>query len=81
MKKLRKVLALVLAMVMVLAMGITAFAQDVAYSSTDGYKATITINNPAKGETYTISQSTNSGSYAWGFSWSSSNTSVATVTK
>ena len=42
--------------------------------------------NPAsltlgKGETYTISQSTNSGSYAWGFSWSSSNTSVATVTK
>ncbi len=34
-----------------------------------------------KGETYTISQSTNSGSYAWGFSWSSSNTSVATVTK
>ena len=42
--------------------------------------------NPAsltlgKGETYTISQSTNSGSYAWGFSWSSSNTSVATVKK
>ena len=42
--------------------------------------------NPAsltlgKGEKYTISQSTNSGSYAWGFSWSSSNTSVATVTK
>ena len=34
-----------------------------------------------KGEKYTISQSTNSGSYAWGFSWSSSNTSVATVTK
>lgn len=42
--------------------------------------------NPAsltlgKGETYTISESTNSGSYAWGFSWSSSNTSVATVKK
>ena len=42
--------------------------------------------NPAsltlgKGEKYTISQSANSGSYAWGFSWSSSNTSVATVTK
>ena len=34
-----------------------------------------------KGEKYTISESTNSGSYAWGFSWSSSNTSVATVTK
>lgn len=34
-----------------------------------------------KGETYTISESTNSGSYAWGFSWSSSNTSVATVKK
>lgn len=42
--------------------------------------------NPAsltlgKGETYTISESTNSGSYAWGFSWSSSNTLVATVKK
>lgn len=42
--------------------------------------------NPAsltlgKGETYTISESTNSGSYAWGFIWSSSNTSVATVKK
>ena len=34
-----------------------------------------------KGEKYTISENTNSGSYAWGFSWSSSNTSVATVTK
>ena len=33
------------------------------------------------GESYTISQSTNSGSYAKGFTWSSSNTSVATVTK
>ncbi|MEE1318995.1 MAG: Ig-like domain-containing protein, partial [Ruminococcus sp.] len=34
-----------------------------------------------KGETFIVSQSTNSGSYAWGFSWSSSNTSVATVAK
>ena len=33
------------------------------------------------GESYTISQSTNSGSYAKGFTWSSSNKSVATVTK
>ena len=33
------------------------------------------------GESYIISQSTNSGSYAKGFTWSSSNKSVATVTK
>ena len=33
------------------------------------------------GESYTISQSTNDGSYAKVFTWSSSNKSVATVTK
>lgn len=33
------------------------------------------------GETYTISEVTNSGSYAKNFTWSSSNTSVATVEK
>lgn len=34
-----------------------------------------------KGEEFIISESTNAGSYAWKFNWSSSNTSVATVTK
>lgn len=33
------------------------------------------------GNTYTISESTNSGSYAYGFEWSSSNPMVATITK
>ena len=34
-----------------------------------------------KGETFIVSESTNSGSYAWGFSWSSSNISVAAIEK
>ena len=69
---------------------------NITVKTTNGKNATCKVTvkpaptsvkvNPAsltlgKGETYTISQSTNSGSYAWGFSWSSSNTSVATVTK
>lgn len=33
------------------------------------------------GKTYTLSESTNSGSYSYGITWSSSNTSVATVVK
>lgn len=33
------------------------------------------------GEEFIISESTNSGSYAWKFNWTSSNNSVATVTK
>ena len=33
------------------------------------------------GEEFIISESTNSGSYAWKFNWASSNNSVATVTK
>lgn len=33
------------------------------------------------GEEYIISESTNAGSYAWKFGWSSSDTKVATVTK
>lgn len=33
------------------------------------------------GEEYIISESTNTGSYAWKFGWSSSDTKVATVTK
>ena len=49
-----------------------------APTSVKGNPSSLTLG---KGEKYTISQSTNSGSYAWGFSWSSSNTSVATVTK
>lgn len=37
--------------------------------------------NLGKGEDYIISESTNSGSWAYNFTWSSSNTNVATVAK
>ena len=54
MKKMKKMMALALAMVMVLAMSLPVFAQTQAYSGTDGDGAKITVNNPAKGETYTV---------------------------
>ena len=50
--KLKKIVAFVLAMVMVFAMGTTVFAQTVG-DAEDG-KGSITINNPAKGETYKV---------------------------
>ena len=52
MKSLKKMMALALAMVMVLAMGITVFAQTEG-TAADG-KGSITINNAAKGETYSV---------------------------
>lgn len=52
MKKVKKMLALLLAAMMVLAMGITAMAQDVDAGA--GGSATITIENAAKGETYAV---------------------------
>lgn len=54
MKKMKKLASLLVALVMTLAMAIPVFAQTVALNpvNTDGAK--ITINNPAKGETYTI---------------------------
>ena len=54
MKHFKKMMALALAMVMVLAMSLPVFAQTQAYSGTDGDGATITVNNPARGETYKI---------------------------
>lgn len=51
MKCTRKLASLLLALVMVFALAVTAFAQDVA--GTDG-TGSITISNAAKGETYTI---------------------------
>ena len=53
-KTMKKMMALALAMVMMLAMGVTVFAQTVAYTGTDGDGATITVNNPAKGESYSV---------------------------
>ncbi len=54
MKKLNKVFVLVMAVIMTLAMSASVFAQSVAADPKDDDKATITINNPANGETYTI---------------------------
>ena len=56
MKKLNKVFVLVMAVIMTLAMSATAFAatQTVPMTTSDADNATITINNPAKGETYTL---------------------------
>ena len=58
MKSLKKMMALVIAMVMTLAMGVSVFAatQTVAKDPADADNATITVNNPAKGETYKVFQ-------------------------
>lgn len=52
MKTMRKILVTVLALMMVLALATTAFAQDVD-SGANG-AATITVNNASKGETYKV---------------------------
>lgn len=54
MKKMKKMMALLIAMVMTVAMGVTVFAQEVELTGENTGNATITINNPAKGETYSI---------------------------
>lgn len=52
MKKMKKIMALVLAMVMVLAMNVAVFAQTV--DTRAGGNGTITITNAAKSQTYSI---------------------------
>lgn len=54
MKRIKKLAALMMAAMMALAMGITAFAQTEPLDPADTDNAKITINNAAKGETYTI---------------------------
>ncbi len=54
MKNMKKVIALVLATVMVMAMGINVFAQN--KDSGQGGSATITITNASNGETYSVSK-------------------------
>ena len=54
MKTMKKMMAVLVAMVMTLAMCTTVFAQTAALSPADADSASITINNPAKGETYSI---------------------------
>lgn len=54
MKKMKKIMALVLAMVMVLAMNVSVFAQDKTKNPADADNATITISNASKGVTYSV---------------------------
>ena len=54
MKKMKKIFALLIAMVMVLGMSTSVFAQTKALDPADADNASITVNNPAKGETYTL---------------------------
>lgn len=54
MKRIKKLASLLLAMVMVLGMTMTSFAQTKALDPADADGATITIKNPAKGETYSL---------------------------
>ena len=54
MKKMKKFFALLIAMAMVLGMSTMVFAQSAAPTTPDADNASITINNPAKGESYTL---------------------------
>ena len=56
MKKFTKLLGIVLIMALVMSISVSAFAatQTVAKDPADADNATITINNPAKGETYSL---------------------------
>lgn len=54
MKNMKKIVALLLATVMVMAMSISVFAQTAALDPADADNASITINNPSKNETYKV---------------------------
>ncbi len=56
MKKMKKIFALLIAMVMVLGMSTAVFAQTVPLNPADADNATITITNASKGETYKIAK-------------------------
>ena len=61
--------------------GKTATCKVTVKSAPKSVKVSSSSLKLGKGETFIISESTNSGSYANSFSWSSSNKSVATVEK
>ena len=54
MKRMKKLFAMLITMVMVLGMSMSVFAQNKALEPADADNATITINNPAKNETYKV---------------------------
>lgn len=61
--------------------GITANCKVTVKPAPSSIKVSTSNLTLGAGEEFIISESTNSGSYAWKFNWSSSNTKVATVTK
>ena len=54
MKKMKKLLSLVLAMMLVLAMGSTAMASQPASGNSESQRGTLTVDNAIPGQTYTI---------------------------
>jgi uncharacterized protein YjdB len=61
--------------------GITANCKVTVKAAPSSIKVSTTNLTLGVGEEFIISESTNFGSYAWKFNWSSSNIKVATVTK
>ena len=54
MKRIKRLAGILLAMVMVLGMTMTTFAQTAELNPADADDASITIKNPARGETYSL---------------------------
>lgn len=61
--------------------GITAYCNVTVKAAPTSVTLSVSSKTLKVGENYIISESTNSGSYAYNFAWSSSNTKVATVKK
>lgn len=61
--------------------GITAYCNVTVKAAPTSVSLSVSSKALKVGENYTISENTNSGSYAYNFTWSSSDTKVATVTK
>lgn len=61
--------------------GISASCSVTVMNAPTSVKLSVTSNELKVGQDFIISEHTNSGSYAYNFTWSSSNTKVATVTK
>lgn len=61
--------------------GVTAECSITVKAAPTSATLSVTSKQLKVGKNYTISESTNSGSYSYNFTWSSSNTKVATVQK
>ncbi len=83
MTKIKKLTSILLAVIMVFSIFTIVPIKVTVKSAPASVKTNPTSLTLGKGETYTISESTNSGSYAnaANLKWSSSNSRVATVTK